>query len=93
MVIFRSRGHRLWSVYSFIAIHFEGLGKFRIQNQPIVAGSMEVSIEVSNGGDMHETGVLTESGDLVILIVNVALCKYLKVVELSDDGGVVEPMV
>ena len=65
----------------------------RIQNQPVIAGSAEVSSEVFNGGSLCETGALIELGDLVSCIGDVASRALLGEVELSDDGAVVEPMI
>ena len=55
-----------------VRINFEGLGTFRIQNQPAVAGSEEVSIEVLDGGAVRVAEVLTASGDLVSCIGDVS---------------------
>ena len=65
----------------------------RIENKPIIAGSVEVSSKVFDGGIMRTTEILTEVGDLVSHIVNVASHDLIKEVGLSDNGAVVEPMV
>ena len=56
-------------------------------------GSSDVSREVLDGGALPTTGVLTESGDLVSCIGDVASCAIPEKVDISDDGAVVEPMV
>ena len=72
-----------------VTIHFEGLDNFRIQNQPVFTSSAEVSVIVLNGGAM---GVLSESGDLVSYIGDVALRALLEEIDISNNGAAVEPM-
>ena len=66
---------------------------YNSKDKPVVAGSTKVSRKFSNSGAMRVSGVHSESGDLVSHIGDVASLTLLEEVDLSNNRGVVEPMV
>ena len=78
---------------SCIIIYFKELGMVWIQNKTILTGSAELSSRDLDDGDVHATGVLTESVDLVSHIEDVASRALFKEGEIHGNIEVMEPMV